>query len=82
MKGNDFDINFKNGVFEIPPLKVADNTLYLLRNIMKYEKQFPESAIRNVNDYVKFIQCLINSPKDVELLWGSGIIENWLGNTN
>ncbi|GMP77744.1 hypothetical protein CsSME_00033912 [Camellia sinensis var. sinensis] len=82
MKGNNLEIKFQNGVLEIPPIKVAENTtLFLLQTLMVYERNtLPDSAPRNVNDYVKFIQCLINSPKDVELLRRSGIIENWLGN--
>lgn len=73
-----FDIKFENGVMEIPPL--SDNTLYLLRHLMAYEKQFPVNVSRPINDYVKFMQCLVDSPKDVILLRRSGIIDNKLGN--
>ncbi|KAI8030174.1 UPF0481 protein [Camellia lanceoleosa] len=82
MEGNNLEIKFQNGVLEIPPIKVAENTtLCLLQTLTKYERDtFPADAPKKVNDYVKFIHCLINSPKDVELLRHSGIIENWLGN--
>ncbi|KAI7980519.1 UPF0481 protein [Camellia lanceoleosa] len=82
MEGNNLEIKFQNGVMEIPPIKVAKNTrLFLLQRLMEYEQHsFLDPAPRNVNDYVKFIQCLINSPKDVALLRHGGIIENWLSN--
>ncbi|KAL7209741.1 hypothetical protein ACSBR1_031326 [Camellia fascicularis] len=82
MEGNNLEIKFQNGVLEIPPIKVAKNTtLFLLQRLMEYEQHsFLDPAPRNVNDYVKFIQCLINSPKDVALLCRGRIIENWLSN--
>lgn len=82
MEGYNLEIKFQNGVLEIPPIKVAKNTtLFLLQRLMEYEQHsFLGPAPRNVNDYVKFIQCLINSPKDVALLRHGGIIENWLSN--
>ncbi|KAJ8763214.1 hypothetical protein K2173_025599 [Erythroxylum novogranatense] len=73
-----FDIKFANGVLEIPKLSIEDKTEYLLRNLIAYE-QFWKDDICHVIDYIKFIDCLINSNKDVELLCRSGIIDNWLG---
>ncbi|KAL7209736.1 hypothetical protein ACSBR1_031321 [Camellia fascicularis] len=73
-----FDIKFENGVMEIPPL--SDSTLSVLRNLMAYETQFRVCAPRRINDYAKFMQCLVNSPKDVKVLRRSGIIDNQLGN--
>ncbi|MBA0829561.1 hypothetical protein Goarm_014159, partial [Gossypium armourianum] len=41
---------------------------------------FPGRSLNHVTDYMNFMDCLINSSKDVELLRRRGIINNWLGN--
>jgi hypothetical protein len=74
-----FDIKFKNGVMEIPPLRVGDPSESLFRNLIAYEQYSRNNHLKYVTDYVSFMDCLINSPKDVELLRRQGIIENWLG---
>lgn len=73
------DIRFSKGVLEIPRLAVTDETESLFRNIMVFEQchYYFDSYII---DYFAFLDGLINTPKDVELLVKSGIIENWLGN--
>ncbi|XAR48871.1 hypothetical protein NMG60_11031837 [Bertholletia excelsa] len=75
------DIKFENGVMKIPALKVSRTTLKVLRHLIEHEARFRcgPSDQRCVTDYVKFLKCLVNSPKDVELLRRNGIIENWLG---
>ncbi|KAJ8762730.1 hypothetical protein K2173_012222 [Erythroxylum novogranatense] len=73
-----FDIKFAKGVLEIPKLTIEDRTESLLRNLIAYE-QFWKDDIYHVIDYTKFMDCLINSNKDVELLRRSEIINNWLG---
>lgn len=71
-----FDIDFKNGVLEIPKLKLQFETESLFRNMIAYEQRhYSENYI---NDYVFIIHHLVNTPKDVELLVQNGIIENWL----
>ncbi|KAK2631112.1 hypothetical protein EUGRSUZ_L03390 [Eucalyptus grandis] len=73
------DIKFENGTLEIPVLMVQDNTESKYRNLIAYE-QHPQSRVINYfTDYVIFIDCLINSSKDVKVLRSAGIIENWLG---
>ncbi|GLT35162.1 hypothetical protein SLA2020_096380 [Shorea laevis] len=79
-EGNSlFDIMFRNGVLEIPMIEITDSTESLYRNVIvceQFEKENPKYLI----EFTTFMDCLINSEKDVELLRHCGIIENWLGN--
>ncbi|XP_052879755.1 UPF0481 protein At3g47200-like isoform X3 [Gossypium arboreum] len=77
-----FGITFDNGTKElkIPTLQVDDFTERLFRNYMAYEQFFPWDLPTYFVDYVVFIDGLINTSKDVELLRKSGIIDNLLGN--
>ncbi|KAJ4722912.1 hypothetical protein OWV82_006343 [Melia azedarach] len=74
-----FDINFKNGIIEIPKLRVEDDTESFFRNLIVYEQFYPELC-DPVIDYMKFMDCLMNSAKDVELLCRCKILHNCLGN--
>ncbi|MBA0557637.1 hypothetical protein Golob_014693 [Gossypium lobatum] len=75
-----FDIKFENGTMKIPKLKIDDHTECFFRNVIAFEQFFPGRSLNHVTDYMNFMDCLINSPKDVELLRRRGIIKNWLGN--
>ncbi|KAM7485997.1 hypothetical protein LguiA_002006 [Lonicera macranthoides] len=77
--GNSFDIKFRNGVMQIPTLTIEDRTESFFRNLIAYEEYHQSSYFHFIVDYVKFMDCLIDSPKDVEILCRSGIIDNWLG---
>ncbi|KAK8684862.1 hypothetical protein V6N13_040877 [Hibiscus sabdariffa] len=66
-------------VLKIPTLRVDDNTERLLRNFMAYEQFTQVDEPTYVSDYVVFMDNLINTGKDVQLLCNSGIIDNWLG---
>ncbi|CAL5407563.1 unnamed protein product [Camellia sinensis] len=77
--GSLFDIKFKSGVLQIPPLTIEGRTGSFFRNLIAYEQYSPDSQLRYVTDYVKFLDCLIDSPKDVKILSRCGIIDNWLG---
>lgn len=74
-----FNLNFKNGIMEIPPLQVVDQTESFFRNLIAYEQYDSYRDHYYFSDYVTFFDCLINSPKDVELLRQAGSISNWLG---
>ncbi|XP_016704208.2 uncharacterized protein [Gossypium hirsutum] len=78
-KMNMFDITFDNGTKElkIPTLKVDHSTERTFRNYMAYEQLW--GVRKYYVDYVLFMDKLINTDKDVELLRKSGIIDNWLG---
>ncbi|KAL0388528.1 UNVERIFIED_CONTAM: hypothetical protein Sradi_2734600 [Sesamum radiatum] len=73
------DITFVNGVLRIPPLNIFDETESQFRNLIAYEQYMPDCEARYVSDYTFFMNCLINTPKDVRLLRNYGIIGNWLG---
>ncbi|GKV06845.1 hypothetical protein SLEP1_g18672 [Rubroshorea leprosula] len=73
-----FDIQFENGVLWIPTIGMYDQTDSILRNFIAHE-QCHNNYPRYVTDYVTFMDCLINTRKDVELLRHSGIIVNGLG---
>ncbi|KAF8389081.1 hypothetical protein HHK36_025766 [Tetracentron sinense] len=72
------DISFRNGVLEMPSLKIEDATETIFRNLIAWE-QFQELPYCGVASYASLMDCLINTPKDVSLLIRYGIIENWLG---
>ncbi|MBA0671216.1 hypothetical protein Goklo_029568, partial [Gossypium klotzschianum] len=79
---NKFDITFDNATkkLKIPTLEVQDSTEREFRNYMVYEQFFPSDKPTYFVDYVIFMDHLINTCKDVELLRKSRIIDNWLGN--
>ncbi|KAJ4722915.1 hypothetical protein OWV82_006346 [Melia azedarach] len=80
VKGDSlFDIRFDNGTLQIPRLIIEDDTESFLRNLIVYEQFSRDDNLNYVVDYMNFMDCLINSPKDVELLCQHGIIHNWLG---
>ncbi|KAF8389068.1 hypothetical protein HHK36_025753 [Tetracentron sinense] len=72
------DVEFKNGVLEIPRLEITDFTESFFRNIIALEQcnQFPNPFITS---YSVLMDSLINTPKDVSILCRSGIIGNCLG---
>ncbi|XP_040989684.1 uncharacterized protein LOC121237146 [Juglans microcarpa x Juglans regia] len=74
-----FAIQFSNGVLEISPLRIEDETETVLRNLIAFEQYSPYNDSSYVTDYMCFLDDLIDSPKDVELLRRKGIIANWLG---
>ncbi|EOY05383.1 Uncharacterized protein TCM_020393 isoform 1 [Theobroma cacao] len=74
-----FDIKFENGTMKIPTLEIDDDTEWFLRNVIAYEQFFSGSSLNHVTDYMNFMDCLINSRKDVEILRQRGIVKNWLG---
>ncbi|CAN1844181.1 UPF0481 protein At3g47200 [Linum perenne] len=73
-----FDLEFKNGVFRIPPLRVHDSTDSLFRNFIAFEQCFQESS-QYITSYVLLMDRLIDTAKDVEVLERRRIIANDLG---
>ncbi|KAI8011082.1 UPF0481 protein [Camellia lanceoleosa] len=77
---NLFDINFTSGILEIPFLIIeGEPGESFFTNIVAFEVCPSYDEPRYVCDYVVFMNCLINSSKDVRLLCHSGIIESWVG---
>ncbi|KAA8525400.1 hypothetical protein F0562_007255, partial [Nyssa sinensis] len=74
------DIKFKNGVLEMPCFELYDSTIAIIRNLMALElcNYFVDSYII---DYIVFMDYLINTPKDVDLLVRNGILVNGLGDS-
>lgn len=76
------NISFKNGVLEIPPLCIYDESELVLRNVVAFE-DFP---IGNKNkyaiQYVSFMDDLISTEKDVSLLVKAGVIINSIGGSD
>ncbi|XAR54468.1 hypothetical protein NMG60_11029611 [Bertholletia excelsa] len=74
-----FNTSFSNGVMKIPRFSVIDETEYFARNLVAYEQYLPDDNPTYVTDYFTFIDCLVNSSKDVKLLREADIIDSWMG---
>ncbi|XXG44917.1 hypothetical protein AAC387_Pa02g0146 [Persea americana] len=72
------DIKFKRGLIEIPRLTISDITNSLFRNFIAFEQCLPWSSA-HFTSYCIFMDSLINTPRDVQLLYQSDIIEHVLG---
>ncbi|KAM3714900.1 hypothetical protein ACJW31_01G368000 [Castanea mollissima] len=75
------DLNFKNGVLEIPRLNFFDDTERQVRNIMALE-QCDQRKLLYYIDFYLLLDCLINTTKDVDLLCDEGIVVYSLGDNN
>lgn len=78
--GEKFSLNvrFENGCLEMSHLMVMDTLENELRNIMALEQcHYVFNA--HVCNYVLFLDYLIDTDKDVDLLVEKGIIQNWMG---
>ncbi|KAH0681059.1 hypothetical protein KY284_022144 [Solanum tuberosum] len=74
-----FHIKFENGLMTIPCFKVNDDTETFLRNFIAYEQQSFDAERTYFSNYAVFMDYLIDSDKDVNLLRRKGIIESWMG---
>ncbi|KAG5226380.1 UPF0481 protein [Salix suchowensis] len=72
------NITFEEGVLKIPRLEVDYCFERLVRNIMAFEQCFTPSEAYVCN-YIMFMDHLIDSAEDVELLAQNRIIHNLLG---
>jgi hypothetical protein len=74
---NFFEIQFSEGILEIPKLILSDETELSILNLLAFEQlHYMES---DINDYVTIMDFLVNTPKDVDLLVKYRIVENRLG---
>ncbi|GKV50607.1 hypothetical protein SLEP1_g57308 [Rubroshorea leprosula] len=78
-EGKLFDIEFQKGVMSIPTLMIDDYTESIFRNFVAYEQLYGRYSAEPFTDYITFMDCLINTGKDVELLCRCGVLDNWLG---
>nr|GMD45283.1 UPF0481 protein At3g47200-like [Ipomoea batatas] len=75
-----FDIKFNNhGVLEIPSSALYDPTETFFRNLIAYEQHSPDVHPMYFTDYAKFMDDLINTEKDVNLLRLKDVFVNGLG---
>nr|XP_019068810.2 uncharacterized protein LOC104646793 [Solanum lycopersicum] len=76
---NLFDIKFEDGLMTIPCFEVVDETESFVRNLIAYEQQTSEVQPKYFSDYALFMDHLIDSDKDVNLLRQKGIIKHRMG---
>ncbi|KAL1211192.1 hypothetical protein V5N11_032657 [Cardamine amara subsp. amara] len=71
-------INFEDGILKMPCFTVEDSTERVIRNIMALEQcRYPLFAY--VCNYIAFLDFLIDTDQDVDLLVKKGVVKNWLG---
>ncbi|KAA8525389.1 hypothetical protein F0562_007193 [Nyssa sinensis] len=76
----DIRFNPRNGVLEIPRFNLQGSTIPYIRNLVALELcHYPGG--RYIIDYFVFMDHLINTPKDVDLLVQNGILFNGLGDS-
>ncbi|KAL7197063.1 hypothetical protein ACSBR1_036972 [Camellia fascicularis] len=67
------NIKFRNGVFEIPPIKIRGNSESLFRNLIAYE-QCDCQCTDKFTSYAVFLDCLINTSTDADFLRDKRIV--------
>ncbi|KAJ6864322.1 hypothetical protein NC651_035003 [Populus alba x Populus x berolinensis] len=63
----------------IPPLRIDNSTKSLLLNLVAYEACHVASNESRVTSYVCFMDSLIDTPRDVQVLRSKGVLLNTLG---
>lgn len=71
------DVSFKNGLMEIPQLRIYDYTPSLFRNLIAFEQCYPGTKTY-ITIYAAFMDCIIDTADDVKLLDLKGILVNRL----
>ncbi|KAK6929623.1 Protein of unknown function DUF247, plant [Dillenia turbinata] len=71
-----FDVDFVDGCLIIPTLVVKSHSEAIFLNLLAYERHCASGDQKLVSDYMALMDCLIDSPKDVDLLCQCGIFEN------
>ncbi|XP_022842241.1 UPF0481 protein At3g47200-like [Olea europaea var. sylvestris] len=72
------DIKFESGVLKIPPFRIDDYRCTLYRNLVAFEQCY-KACQPDVTRYLFFLDGLINSAKDIELLHYAGVLQHSLG---
>ncbi|XXG87388.1 hypothetical protein AAC387_Pa11g2086 [Persea americana] len=72
------DIKFARGLIEIPRILVWDQTEIEFLNFIAFEQCYPHCPAY-ITAYFHFMDCLVNTAKDVDILCQEGIIDNRLG---
>ncbi|KVI06726.1 putative UPF0481 protein At3g02645 [Cynara cardunculus var. scolymus] len=74
----DVSFEIRRGVLKIAPLSMDDHKFTLFRNMVAFE-QCHFACKPHVTAYIFFLDRLINSAEDIELLHHSGIMQHSLG---
>jgi hypothetical protein len=72
-------VKFRLGVIEMPSITIDDFMSSLLLNCVAFE-QCHNSFSKHFTTYTTFLDCLVNTARDVEYLCDRNIIENYFGN--
>ncbi|KAK7380547.1 hypothetical protein VNO78_33060 [Psophocarpus tetragonolobus] len=72
------DLKYRKGVLTMPCFKVYSSTEILLRNIVAFE-QCHHPTLPYITEYIKILDFLINTGKDVNILVEKKTIVNLLG---
>ncbi|XP_061977718.1 UPF0481 protein At3g47200-like [Populus nigra] len=72
------DIEFSNGVLEIPLLTIDDFITSVILNCVAFEQCYNHCS-NHITSYVTFMGCLINTPSDAGFLCDYKIVENSFG---
>lgn len=75
---NILNIRFTNGLMEIPHISVEDTTNFFIRNMVAME-QCCDAVAPYFTHYAEFMDFLVNTKKDVEILHESGILVSGMG---
>ncbi|XP_059451415.1 UPF0481 protein At3g47200-like [Corylus avellana] len=71
------EVKFNDGILEIPSFEIHEITETVFRNLISYEQCLPNSDDR-ITSYAILLDSLINTAKDIDILYESEIIDNWL----
>ncbi|XP_072956646.1 UPF0481 protein At3g47200-like [Typha angustifolia] len=77
--GSFLDITFSHGVLKIPHLAIEESTTTRFMNLIAFEQSSGQKE-KILTSYAVFMNCVINTPKDIAILQQEGIIENKLAN--
>ena len=77
-KTYQFQISFKDGTLEIPPVLMSDSTFSELRNFVAFE-ECCRGVPSNFTHYCVFLDELVDTPRDVAILRRSGILQYKIG---
>ncbi|KAK1282014.1 UPF0481 protein [Acorus calamus] len=72
-------VSFRNGRMEIPTIRIFERTMSTLRNLIAFEQCFPDTN-NEVTFFADLMDALIDTPRDVKVLQGAGILKIGLSN--
>ncbi|KAK1259437.1 hypothetical protein QJS04_geneDACA010173 [Acorus gramineus] len=76
---NFLHVSFRDGVLEIPTLRIFERTIPMLRNLIAFEQCYPETS-KHVTYFADLMDSLIDTLRDVNVLQDAGILKIGLNN--